>query len=215
MLYRVAEGILIPSQISFDHLCRLEDVKSIFITEAGFCILITKLSQVFAYDRTICWTELLSANNLAAQSIIATASNSFPNDLDIVASIEEEAFHNLSALIQQSAEQSSLSLTHAEARMNACIYLDSAAEYRRSLRQYVLSAIECDAQSQIDDLCQELYGPVSMTHHKSGDWSPTLLGISKYELLQDILGILRGTQHFQELFKTWEILSQAARRGAM
>ncbi|GAA5824078.1 hypothetical protein JCM10212_000976 [Sporobolomyces blumeae] len=82
-----------------------------------------------------------------------------------------------------------LVLSHLETRIKAAAALDSPSEYRSSLLQYTRELAKEGLRSKAEELIKELLGPI---YHKPGrvieeEWTPTVVGLSKRELLRDVL----------------------------
>ncbi|GAA5911337.1 hypothetical protein JCM8208_005225 [Rhodotorula glutinis] len=82
-----------------------------------------------------------------------------------------------------------VALAHLETRLNAAVALDSPSEYRIFLLQYAKKLADEGLRSKAEELVRELLGPI---YHKPGkkdgdEWSSTVLGLSKRDLLRDVL----------------------------
>ncbi|BGP55906.1 hypothetical protein JCM8202_002694 [Rhodotorula sphaerocarpa] len=82
-----------------------------------------------------------------------------------------------------------LSLGHLETRIKAAQSLDSPHEYRVFLLAYAKKLADEGLRSKAEELIRELLGPI---YHKPGkkeedEWSPSVLGMAKRELLRDVL----------------------------
>ncbi|GAA5843469.1 hypothetical protein JCM9279_000760 [Rhodotorula babjevae] len=82
-----------------------------------------------------------------------------------------------------------VALAHLETRLNAAVALDSPSEYRIFLLQYAKKLADEGLRSKAEELVRELLGPI---YHKPGkkdgdDWASTVLGLSKRDLLRDVL----------------------------
>ncbi|GAA5942211.1 uncharacterized protein JCM15063_002043 [Sporobolomyces koalae] len=82
-----------------------------------------------------------------------------------------------------------LTLSHLETRMRAAISLDSPSEYKASLITYAKELAKEGLRSKAEELIRELLGPI---YQKPGrkiedEWSHTVLGLAKRDLLRDVL----------------------------
>lgn len=108
--------------------------------------------------------------------------------------------------------RTAISLAHLETRLLAAAALDSPSEYRNFLLQYAKKLSDEGLRSKAEELIRELLGPIYQcvltfspvrvppaeqtlalrTHSKPGkkeedEWSPTVLGFGKRDLLRDVL----------------------------
>ncbi|GAA6053197.1 hypothetical protein JCM3770_000025 [Rhodotorula araucariae] len=82
-----------------------------------------------------------------------------------------------------------VALAHLETRLAAAAALDSPSEYRVFLVQYAKKLADEGLRSKAEELIRELLGPI---YHKPGkkeddEWSATVLGLAKRDLLRDVL----------------------------
>ncbi|GAA5915392.1 uncharacterized protein JCM6883_006823 [Sporobolomyces salmoneus] len=82
-----------------------------------------------------------------------------------------------------------ITLSHLETRIKAAASLDSPAEYKTSLLAYTRELAKEGLLSKATELIRELLGPI---YHKLGrkieeEWTPFVLGLSKRDLLRDVL----------------------------
>ena len=116
----------------------------------------------------------------------------------VIASIES-AIHLLD---ESSAERqrpewwtSALSLGHLETRLHSAKLLDSPQEYRQAMLQYAKKISDEGFKGKAEELVKELFGPVywkpGMREDTAG-WSSTVVGLSKRDLLKDVLGVFGG-----------------------
>ncbi|BGP40593.1 HIR complex subunit [Rhodotorula kratochvilovae] len=82
-----------------------------------------------------------------------------------------------------------VALAHLETRLAAAAALDSPSEYRLFLVQYAKKLADEGLRSKAEELIRELLGPI---YHKPGkkeedEWSATVLGLAKRDLLRDVL----------------------------
>ncbi|OSX63696.1 hypothetical protein POSPLADRAFT_1065767 [Postia placenta MAD-698-R-SB12] len=82
-----------------------------------------------------------------------------------------------------------LTLGHLETKLHAAKTLDSPQEYKQALLLYAKRIADEGFRGKAEELVKELYGPVYWRPSRDDSWSPTLLGMSKRELLRDVLAI--------------------------
>ncbi|KAK4701977.1 protein HIRA/HIR1, partial [Phenoliferia sp. Uapishka_3] len=85
--------------------------------------------------------------------------------------------------------RAAISLGHLEVRMKAAIALDSPAEYRAFLNAYAKRLGEEGFRGKAEELIKELLGPVYYKPGNEKEWSPTVIGLHKRDLLKEVLTI--------------------------
>jgi len=84
-----------------------------------------------------------------------------------------------------------------EQQMSAALALESEEEYKYWLLTYVSFLTEIEDCQQLRYLCQDLLGP---SHGHPKYQNQTILGMSKHELLKEVLVIIAGSTSTQRLF---------------
>lgn len=85
-----------------------------------------------------------------------------------------------------------------EQQMSAALALESDKEYKYWLMAYVSYLTEREDSDRLRYLCQDLLG---VSHgYSSNKKTPTVLGMSKHELLKEVLVIVAGSRNTQRLF---------------
>ncbi|GAA5946255.1 hypothetical protein JCM3765_000173 [Sporobolomyces pararoseus] len=82
-----------------------------------------------------------------------------------------------------------VTLSHLETRLKAAISLDSPAEYKQSLLLYTRELAKEGLSSKVTELIKEFLGPIYFKPGRKVDdeWATHVLGMSKRDLLRDIL----------------------------
>ncbi|BGO91897.1 hypothetical protein NBRC10512_007688 [Rhodotorula toruloides] len=81
-----------------------------------------------------------------------------------------------------------VTLAHLETRIKAAQALDSPAEYRNFLLAYAKRLADEGLRSKAEELIKELLGPIYHNpNRKEEEWSPTVLGLQKRDLLREVL----------------------------
>ncbi|KAK3084278.1 hypothetical protein FSP39_010934 [Pinctada imbricata] len=94
-------------------------------------------------------------------------------------------------------------LSHIESQMASCIMLKSPSEYKFWLQTYIRYLSQEGMESKLRAVCDDLLGPVYKTKGRSA-WESHLLGISKRELLRDILPNIGSNLKLQRLFTEYQ-----------
>ena len=72
---------------------------------------------------------------------------------------------------------------------------ESSNDFKHFFRQYARKLVDESAVSKAREICQELLGDYQAP--ASGKWNPTIAGLSKHELLKEVLPILSENRSFQ------------------
>jgi len=103
-----------------------------------------------------------------------------------------------------------LTLGHLETRLHATKLLDSPQEHRQALLVYAKKIADEGFQTQAEELVKELYGPVYWRPGRDDAWNATVLGISKRDLLKDVLSVLAKSKPLQKLAADWQDILKRA-----
>ncbi|KAG5638012.1 hypothetical protein H0H81_002280 [Sphagnurus paluster] len=82
-----------------------------------------------------------------------------------------------------------MTLGHLETRLNATRLLDSPQEYKQALLVYAKKIGDEGFRAKAEELIKELFGPVYFRPGREDTWSPFVIGLSKRDLLKDVLSI--------------------------
>ncbi|KAF6779711.1 hypothetical protein AHF37_00810 [Paragonimus kellicotti] len=85
-----------------------------------------------------------------------------------------------------------------EAQTHNAKLFGSAAEYRYWFNRWFRTLVEDNQEEQIRRICQDLIGPVFGTTRSS--WQPTIKGISKHELMKELLTLFALNLRLQRLY---------------
>ncbi|KAF5389991.1 hypothetical protein D9757_003898 [Collybiopsis confluens] len=173
--------------------------------------------SVYSYDANLLtWVRVgdkwwsKGSNAWQGPSSLSLSSTSHPNR-GIVAYVE----NSISGASDQGDRatdarpewwNTALTLGHLETRLHAARLLDSPTEYRTYLVAYARSIAEEGFGEKAEELVRELFGPVHWRGREReregrGGWSPTVVGLSKRDLLKDVLGQF-GESFFLFLLKS-------------
>ncbi|KIJ51707.1 hypothetical protein M422DRAFT_203025 [Sphaerobolus stellatus SS14] len=95
-------------------------------------------------------------------------------------------------------------LGHLEQRMGAAKLLDSQGEFKHSLLLYAKKLAEEGFRGKAEELIKELFGPVYWRPNKDEKWDPTILGLSKRDLLKEVLSIFARSKTLAKLGMDWQ-----------
>ncbi|CAA7269311.1 unnamed protein product [Cyclocybe aegerita] len=188
------------------------------VRENGTPILNCSNGVVYSYDAGLCtWTKL--ADRWWAEGSDfwqgRQRGNSSIANRGIMSSIESSI---AGAPDESAAEKprpswwsSALTLGHLETRMISTKVLDSPAEYKHALLVYAKKIADEGFRGKAEELIKELFGPVYWRPGKEDTWNYTVIGLSKRDLLKDVLSVFARSKTLSTLAVTWQdILKKAA-----
>ncbi|KAF8067726.1 histone transcription regulator 1 [Lyophyllum atratum] len=97
-----------------------------------------------------------------------------------------------------------LTLGHLETRLNATRLLDSPQEYKQALLMYGKKIADEGFRAKAEELIKELFGPVYFRPGREETWSPLVIGLSKRDLLKDVLSIFARSKTLTKLALDWQ-----------
>jgi len=107
-----------------------------------------------------------------------------------------------------------LTLSHLESRIHSCRMLEAGGqEYKQALLVYVKRIADEGFRSKAEEVVKDLCGPVywKQTPAKDERWTPMVCGLSKRDLLKDVLGIFARSKTLTKMALDWqELLKKAA-----
>jgi len=198
-------------------------ITSIFLRPNGSVIASLSSGSIYTYDISLSSWVCLSSTWWSAgsdawnpRSRVSSASSSQGPLAFLEASVAEAAMiapnpHSNPALERPPWWNTALTLGHLESRMHACRLLDSAGEYKQALLQYVKKIADEGFRGKAEEVLREFCGPVYWRPGREEKWCSTVCGISKRDLLKDVLGILVRSKTLTKLALDWqEMLKKAA-----
>ncbi|OCH87135.1 WD40 repeat-like protein [Obba rivulosa] len=106
-----------------------------------------------------------------------------------------------------------LTLGHLEARLHAAKVLDSPPEYKQTLLLYAKKIADEGFRAKAEELIRELFGPVYWRPGRDEGWSPATLGMSKRDLLKDVLAVFARSKTLAKLALDWQDMLKRAANG--
>lgn len=95
-------------------------------------------------------------------------------------------------------------LGHLEERQAAAKLLDSPAEFKHSLLLYAKAISDEGFRGKAEELIRALFGPVYWKPNKDEKWDPHIVGLSKRDLLREVLNIFVKGKTLQKLGSDWQ-----------
>ncbi|KAH7919190.1 histone transcription regulator 1 [Leucogyrophana mollusca] len=97
-----------------------------------------------------------------------------------------------------------LTLGHLESKLHAAKALDSPAEYKQALLLYAKNVADEGFRGKAEELIKELFGPVFWRPGRDDGWSPTIIGMSKRDLLREVLLVFARSKTLTKLAQDWQ-----------
>ncbi|KAJ7597532.1 histone transcription regulator 1 [Mycena floridula] len=143
--------------------------------------------------------------------------NSTVSTRNIVAWLES----NIDAPFDETAAQkhrpgwwnTAMTLGHLESKLHACRLLESPLEYKQALLVYARKLADEGFKAKAEELIKELFGPVYWRPGdttREGDWSPTVVGMAKRDLLKEVLSQFAKNKALSKLAGDWQDLLKKA-----
>jgi len=103
-----------------------------------------------------------------------------------------------------------LTLGHLETKLHAAKALDSPQEYRQTLLVYAKRIADEGFRGKAEELVKELHGPVYWRPGRDDTYTPMLLGMSKRDLLKDVLLVFARSKTLTKLALDWQDMLKKA-----
>jgi len=163
-----------------------------------------KLSERWWAEGSDAWQgRQRSSSNAAARGIVAFVEGALPTS-------GEESGADTQRPTWWSA---AMTLGHLETKLHAALVLDSPQEYKQVLLVYAKKVADEGFRAKAEELIKDLFGPVYWRPIREDTWSPTLLGMSKRELLKDVLSIFIRSKTLTKLGMDWQDTLKKASTG--
>ncbi|KAI0264760.1 histone transcription regulator 1 [Gloeopeniophorella convolvens] len=183
----------------------------------GSPIVSTTSGVTYSYDSDLCAFVKLSEPWWAegSDSWSSRPRNSSPQQA-IVASIESAISERIPPPPGTTQHPqwwtSAMTLGHLESKLHAARVLDSSTEYKQALLVYAKKIADEGFRNKAEELIKELFGPIYWRPGitKDENWSPTLLGHMKRDLLKEVLQVFARSKTLAKLGMDWQELLKKA-----
>jgi len=88
--------------------------------------------------------------------------------------------------------------------------LDSPGEYKQALLLYAKKVADEGFRGKAEEVIKDLFGPVYWRPGRDDGWSPTLMGLTKRDLLKDVLLIFVRSRTLTKLALDWQDMLKKA-----
>jgi len=160
-----------------------------------------RISEGWWADGSDAWSgRQRSANNATSRGIIAILEAGI-SELQQSTAADERAPEGAERPQWWNAAKT---LGHLEERQGAAKLLDSPGEFKQSLLQYARKIADEGFRGKAEELIKELYGPVYWRPHKEEKWVPIVAGMSKRDLLKEVLSVFVRSKTLAKLGMDWQ-----------
>ncbi|PFH50533.1 hypothetical protein AMATHDRAFT_144901 [Amanita thiersii Skay4041] len=97
-----------------------------------------------------------------------------------------------------------LTLGHLETKMHATRLLESPPEYKQALLAYARRIADEGFRAKAEELIKELFGPIYWRPGRDDGWTPTVAGLSKRDLLKDVLSVFAKSKTLTKFALDWQ-----------
>ncbi|CAH1757149.1 14957_t:CDS:10 [Entrophospora sp. SA101] len=182
-------------------------IERVFIRPNGVPILMTDTNEAWCYHLSAkAWIQIYDPRYSSKE--MKTSTEGYGNDpRRILNSIEQIArnkggnYGTLSYLAQGESK-----LGHLYNQLLAAELVNSPNEYKKILLNYAQALADVGNEERINILCSRLLGPldnVGANSANSANWDPFVAGMSKHELLKDVLAILSTNRSLQKIIQEY------------
>jgi len=161
-----------------------------------------KLSERWWAEGSDAWQGRQRSSINAARGIVATIENAITTSEDSGADKQRPTWWS-----------AAMTLGHLETKLHAARVLDSPQEYKQVLLVYAKKVADEGFRAKAEELIRDLFGPVYWRPGREEAWVPTLLGMSKRELLKDVLSIFVRSKTLTKLAMDWQDTLKKALNG--
>ncbi|THV03532.1 WD40 repeat-like protein [Dendrothele bispora CBS 962.96] len=187
-----------------------ETITSAFVRPNGCPVLNASNGVAFAYDISLCsWVKVSERWWAEGSDVWPSRQRNGTNGKGVLPYIEGTiGSADESSANKQRPEwwNAAMTLGHLETRLHASRVLDSPTEFRQTLQLYARKIADEGFRAKAEELIKELCGPIYWHEGKDTNWSPTVAGSAKRELLKDVLSIFVKSKTLTKLGMDWQDL---------
>ncbi|TFK61306.1 histone transcription regulator 1 [Pluteus cervinus] len=159
-----------------------------------------KLSEKWYAEGSEVWQgrQQRSTNNTNGRSVIATIESSIS---------AQESADRMSVWSDKAKPEwwsAAMTLGHLETRLQATKLLDCPTEYKQALSMYAKRIADEGFRGKAEELIKELFGPVYWRPGRDDGWTPAVAGLSKRDLLRDVLSVFARSKTLTKLALDWQ-----------
>ncbi|XP_070573135.1 protein HIRA-like isoform X2 [Ptychodera flava] len=181
------------------------------LTDLGSPIITLSTGKTFTFNSELCcWTLLHHADDPLLQCSDYHSCLPSMQALQVsgpLASLQAPTqrprqaakMYNMNHNLQQAA-----TLSHLENQVAAALTVKSNKEYRFWLMTYVRYLVQEGIENRLREICDELLGPFYRGDVEDSKWESHVLGITKRDMLQDILPMIGSNIKLQRLFTEYQ-----------
>ncbi|EMD34741.1 hypothetical protein CERSUDRAFT_116935 [Gelatoporia subvermispora B] len=163
-----------------------------------------KLTEVWWAEGSDAWQGRQRATQFASRGVLSALESSINEHTPPVDGAEK---------VRPTWWNAAMTLGHLEARLHAAKVLDSPQEYKQTLLLYAKKIADEGFRAKAEELVKELFGPVYWRPGRDESWSPATLGMSKRDLLKDVLAVFARSKTLTKLALDWQDMLKRAANG--
>ncbi|CDO71197.1 hypothetical protein BN946_scf184845.g68 [Trametes cinnabarina] len=166
----------------------------------------TKLSEPWWAEGSDAWQGRQRTNQAAARGPVAVIEGAITERMGVDNSRAEK--------VRPAWWNTALTLGHLESKLHAAKALDSPQEYKQALLLYAKRIADEGFRAKAEELVKELFGPIYWRPNRDETyWSPSVLGMSKRDLLKEVLIIFVRSKTLTKLGQDWQDILKKAQNG--
>ncbi|KAH9849560.1 WD40 repeat-like protein [Lenzites betulinus] len=165
----------------------------------------TKLSEPWWAEGSDAWQGRQRTSQSAARGPVAIVEGAISERMAVDSSRAEK--------VRPAWWSAALTLGHLESKLHAAKALDSPQEYKQALLLYAKRIADEGFRAKAEELAKELFGPVYWRPNRDDSWSPTTLGMSKRDLLKEVLSIFTRSKTLTKLGQDWQDVVKKSQSG--
>ncbi|KAI9062219.1 WD40 repeat-like protein [Trametes sanguinea] len=165
----------------------------------------TKLSEPWWAEGSDAWQGRQRTNQATGRGPVAIIEGAITERMGVDSSRAEK--------VRPAWWNAALTLGHLESKLHAAKALDSPQEYKQALLLYAKRIADEGFRAKAEELVKELFGPVYWRPNREETWSPTILGMSKRDLLKEVLVIFVRSKTLTKLGQDWQDIVKKAQNG--
>ncbi|KAI0659408.1 WD40 repeat-like protein [Cubamyces menziesii] len=165
----------------------------------------TKLSEPWWAEGSDAWQGRQRTSQISTRGPVAIIESTVSERMAVDNSRAEK--------VRPAWWNAALTLGHLESKLHAAKALDSPQEYKQALLLYAKRIADEGFRAKAEELVKELFGPVYWRPNRDDSWSPTTLGMSKRDLLKEVLVIFVRSKTLTKLGQDWQEIMKKAQNG--
>ncbi|KAI0711449.1 WD40 repeat-like protein [Earliella scabrosa] len=156
----------------------------------------TKLSEPWWAEGSDAWQGRQRSNNQGARGPLMVLEGAISERMSVDDGRAEK--------VRPAWWSAALTLGHLESKLHATKALESPQEHKQAMLLYAKRIADEGFRGKAEELVKELFGPVYWRPGRDDGWSPTVVGLSKRDLLKEVLSIFVRSKTLAKLGQDWQ-----------